>query len=96
MVTVAFFSDGKTLASGGMDTTVRLWDLATLKELATLPGHKKDVRRVAFSPDGSKLASASRDKTAKVWDVAARKEVMTLIGHSAMVTSAVFAPTAGP
>jgi WD40 repeat protein len=66
----AFSPDGKTLASGTHDTTVKLWDVATGKEKATLNGHTGDVTSVAFSPDGKTLASGSMDKTIKLWRVA--------------------------
>jgi WD40 repeat protein len=54
---VAFSSDGATLASGSVDTTVRLWDVATGEEQAVLKGHPTAVYSVAFSPDGKDLAS---------------------------------------
>ena len=71
---VAYSPDGKTLASGSEDKTVKLWDEATGKEQATLKGHTKSVSSVAFSPDGKMLASGSRDQTIKLWDVATGKE----------------------
>jgi len=81
VVSVAFSTDGKTLASVNGD--VKLWDLATNKERATLQGHTEEdretsepaygVKSVAFSPDGKTLASASDDKTVKLWDVATDK-----------------------
>jgi WD40 repeat protein len=77
---VAFSSDSKTLASASGDKTVKLWDLATGKERATLQGHTESVMSVAFSPDGKTLASASYDKTVKLWDVATGKERATLKG----------------
>ena len=67
---VAFSPDGKLLASvGDNDSTIKLWDVATGKERATLKGHKHDVMSVAYSPDGKTLASGSADKTIKLWDV---------------------------
>ncbi len=57
----AFSPDGGTLATGGEDSTVRLWDMNTGKELATLKGHSGMVFSVAFSPDGTTLASAAAD-----------------------------------
>jgi len=64
---VAFAPDGVTLASGGLDHTVRLSDLATGSYVAVLTGHDKPVTSVAFSPDGCTLASGSHDKTVRLW-----------------------------
>src|SRR5690348_1903702 len=84
---VAFSPDGKTLASAGVDKTIRLWDVATGRGLAALEGHTASVASVAFSPDGKTLASASVDETIKLWDVAAGEERTTLRGHTEAVLS---------
>jgi len=60
---------GKTLASGSEDNTIKLWEVATGKEQATLKAHTGEVLSVAFSLDGKTLASGSNDKTIKLWDV---------------------------
>ncbi len=54
--------------------SIKLWDVDTGKNTATLKGHTKVVYSVSFSPDGKTLASGSYDKSIKLWDVAAGKK----------------------
>ena len=55
--TVAYAPDGQTLASGGVDRYVRLWDIETGRLLRSLRGHTADIRALVFMPDGRALAS---------------------------------------
>ena len=55
MTSVAFSPEGKRLASGSGDSTVRVWDATSGQELATFRGHTGHVWSVAFSPDGKRL-----------------------------------------
>jgi WD40 repeat protein len=71
---VAFAPDGRTLATGGMDGIVQLWDLPSGKEFARLEGHRGWVLALDFSRDGSRLVSSSMDTTALVWDVRRYRE----------------------
>ncbi|MGB7924276.1 MAG: caspase family protein [Pyrinomonadaceae bacterium] len=89
---VAFSPDGKWLASGGDDYTVRLWEISSGKELKVFRGHEDEVDSVAFSPDGKWLASGSADRTARVWDVASGGELKTLSKDSESVRSVIFSP----
>ncbi|MEA5567378.1 WD40 repeat domain-containing protein, partial [Anabaena sp. UHCC 0399] len=61
VVSVSFSPDGKTLASGSLDNTIKLWNLETGKEIRTLTGHSNPVWSVSFSQDGKTLASGSGD-----------------------------------
>ncbi|KAI8631008.1 vegetative incompatibility protein HET-E-1 [Xylariaceae sp. FL1651] len=89
---VAFSSDGSTLASGSDDKTVRVWSASTGDCVQTLEGHTGSVWSVAFSPDGNTLASGSHDKTVRVWSAGTGDCVQTLEGHTGWVWSVVFSP----
>jgi WD40 repeat protein len=63
---LAFSPDGRTLASGANDGAIKLWNLASMQEAATLHGHEGPVFVVAFSPSGSLLASAA-EGVVRLW-----------------------------
>jgi hypothetical protein len=87
---MAFTPDGKFLATGTHDEIVRLWDLATGKQLRAFVGHQAPVGAVAFSPDGKLLASASEDGVVRIWDRTRGTELQIFEGHRGGVTSLAF------
>ncbi len=72
---MAFSPDGKYLASGSWDNSVKLWNIESQKEVTTLQGHSESVYSVAFSPDGKYLASGSADNTVKLWSMENFQEI---------------------
>ncbi len=78
VISVCFSPDGRRVATGAADGTVKVWNAATGQEIATLNGHTVTVWSVCFSPDGRGLASASQDGTVKLWDARPCSETLTL------------------
>jgi WD40 repeat protein len=72
---IAFSADGQTVASGGGDETVKLWDVHTTRERAVLTGHTDRVMAAAFSPDGRTLVTGSIDRSVRQWHTASDADV---------------------
>jgi WD40 repeat protein len=96
VLSVAFSPDGKTVASGSTDTTVRFIDpLNANAKGAPITGHISPVTAVRFSPDGEMLATAGSggdERTVRLWNVRDHGVIGRLTGHLDSVMDVVFSP----
>lgn len=83
----ALAATNNVLASGGPESTVRVWDARTGKRITKLVGHTDNIRDVLVSQDGSTIMTASSDQTVKVWSTVAGRCMYTLTMHDASVWS---------
>lgn len=94
VLAVAFGPDGQTVAEGGTDSVVRMWDLRNLMSTNYKPesfaGHSSPIRSLAYSPDGQFLASASEDSTIRLWT--ANPTPVVLRGHTGGANVVAFTP----
>jgi len=72
VLALALSPDGRRLLTGHQDRMVRLWDVATGKELQRFEGHTGAVQCVAFSTDGGRAVSGGSDNTVRVWGLPVR------------------------
>ena len=92
VLAVAFSPDGQHLAAAGSDRAVRVWEVKSLKLLATIEDHADWIHDLAFSSDGLRIATASRDRTSKVFRWQTRQTLVTFSGHAETVNTVAFHP----
>jgi WD40 repeat protein len=89
---LALSPNGKLLASGSADETVRVWDVATGAELRVLSGYKGEVRAVAFTPDGDRIVMGVADGQVRVWNLGSDKVERALAGHKGVLRALAISP----
>jgi len=93
VITALFSPDGRYLASGSGDKTVRFWDINTETPHHVCKGHTNWVLAIAWAPDGSLLASGDKNGHVMIWDPETGKQRgKTLLGHKQWITSIAWEP----
>ncbi|KAI3933805.1 hypothetical protein MKW92_038047 [Papaver armeniacum] len=85
VLSIAVSSDGRYLATGGLDRHVHLWDTRTRQHIQAFPGHRGPISCLTFRQGASQLISGSYDRTIKLWNVEDRAYMDTLFGHQGEV-----------
>lgn len=84
--------DGKRIAVGSDDNSLRLFDALTGEQVRECTGHRGGISTVACSPDGRWIVSGSRDGTIKIWDSSTGSDFATFTGHRGHVCGVAFRP----
>jgi WD40 repeat protein len=92
LLCAAVSPDDRFLVTGDRKGVVKVWDLASRRQVVTLPGHTDEVQQAVFSADGRALATCSKDRTVRLWEVATWGQRACLRGHLMTVRAVAFAP----
>ena len=84
---IEFSRDSTKLLTASGDKLVRVWNVATHQEVATLEGHTAQVLGASFNSNATQVVSGGADKQLKVWDIATKERIITLGNHSAAITA---------
>ncbi len=93
---ISYSDDGRHIASGGVDRSVRAWQANSSQQAADFiaQGHNSAVWSVDFASDGRRLLSGSLDRTLRQWDASSGAEIEPAIDHGGQVLSVTYSPTA--
>ncbi len=89
---LAYSPDGRHIASGSDDGSIKIWEADSGKALLILSGYPFPVNSVAYSPNGRHIASVSWDDSIKIWEADSGKSLLTLSVHSYTVNSLAYSP----
>ena len=89
---VSWSPDGSSIASGGLDKQVHIWDAATGQPIQIYRNHAAPIRSLSWSPDSTRVASASEDGTVQVWDVVTGSCQCSYMGHQGKVQAVSWSP----
>ncbi len=87
---IAYSPDGRFIATGSSDRTIKIWEAATGRELRALNSSNTGIKALAYSPDGRVLASSGNDGKLRLWDTASGQERAVINGHSSSVLALAF------
>jgi len=93
VMSVAYSSDGKTLACGGIDGAISVFDVATARLVSTIQVHRSPIRSLSFAPQGSQLVAGCDDGLVAVYDVSDGSKIAALSGHQSWVLDVAYSPT---
>jgi WD40 repeat protein len=84
--------DGRFIVSASSDEELKIWEVASGRELRALTGHRNSIETCAFSPDSRWIVSGGRDGKVKLWDALSGNEPVAIAGHGDAVATCVFSP----
>ncbi len=90
--TVAYTPDGNFLLTGSRDKTIKLWEVATGREMRTFFGHESTVNDLTVSPDGKTFMSSGADGIAIQWDILTGKLIQSFDQKGKLLTSVALSP----
>lgn len=90
---IEYSPDGTKIATCSEDYTIKIWEIATGKEMTTMFGHTKAVNDLAFSPDSKALVSVGDDRKVIIWDVETGKSLKVISEHKNKVLGVDYSPT---